>query len=187
MDMPNPEQHCFAQKRSKHPADRSVRGERAFTLVEVLVAAAIGAIIFTSLYIGIANSFSLLNTARANLRATQILVSRMEGLRLCAWGNGTNQVSQLFNTNIVPTTFTDYFYPQGINGQSGNYGTAYTGTITIATNITLNPPASYSPNMARVTISVSWVDGIAGQTNVHTRSMSTYIAQYGIQNYVYNH
>src|SRR5690349_13828398 len=89
---------------------------QAFTLVEVLVAAVIGAIMFTTLYAGISNSFTILNTSRANLRATQIMLSRMEGARLCAWGNGTNQVSQLFDTNIISPNFTDYFYPQGMNG-----------------------------------------------------------------------
>jgi len=161
--------------------------KRAFTLVEALVAAAIGAVIFTSLYAGISNSFSLLNTARANLRATQIMVSRLEGLRLCAWGNGTNQISQLFNTNIIPTTFTDYFYPQGICGDTNNQGAVYSGTMTVEPNAVLTPAASYSNQLARVTVTLTWTDGLAGQSFTHTRTMSTYVAQYGIQNYVYNH
>jgi hypothetical protein len=155
--------------------------------VEALVAAAIGAVIFTALYLGISNSFSLLNVARANLRATQIMVSRLEGLRLCAWGNGTNQMSQLLDTNIIPLTFTDYFYPQGMNDDTNNHGAIYHGTMTVETNITLNPPASYSAQMARVTVTLTWEDGVAGRTVTHTRSMSTYVAQFGEQNYVFTH
>jgi hypothetical protein len=166
---------------------RTKAGSRAFTLVEALVAAAIGAIIFTALYAGISNSFSLLNTARANLRATQIMVSRLEGLRLCAWGNGTNQLSQLFNPSIIPPTFTDYFYPEGMNGDSGSHGTTYSGTMIVETNISLTPPASYSSRMARVTVTLTWSDGLAGRAITHSRSMSTYVAQYGEQNYVFNH
>jgi prepilin-type N-terminal cleavage/methylation domain-containing protein len=161
-------------------------GAQGFTLVEALVSAAIGAVIFTALYAGISNSFSLLNVARANLRATQIMVSRLEGLRLCAWGT-TNQMSQLFNTNIIPPTFTDYFYPQGMHGDTNCHGAIYQGTMTIETNITLDPPASYSPGMARVTVTLTWTDGIAGQPVTHTRKMSTFVAQFGEQNYVFNH
>jgi len=162
-------------------------GVRAFTLLEALMAAAIGAVIFTALYAGISNSFSMLNTARANLRATQIMLSRLEGLRLCAWGNGTNQSSQLFNTNIIPTTFTDYFYPEGMCGDTNNHGAAYAGTMVIETNITLSPPASYSSQMARVTVTLTWQDGIAGRSITHTRRMTTYVAQFGEQNYIYTH
>jgi hypothetical protein len=162
-------------------------GAQGFTLVEALVSAAIGAVIFTTLYAGISNSFSLLNIARANLRATQIMVSRLEGLRLCAWGNGTNQMSQLFNTNVVPPAFTDFFYPQGMHGNTNNHGAVYQGTMLVETNITLDPPASYSPGMARVTVTLTWTDGIAGQPITHTRRMSTYVAKFGEQNYVFEH
>lgn len=171
----------------------------AFTLVEVLVAAAVGAIIFASLYRGISNSYGLLQTSRLNLRATQIMVSELEGLRLCAWGvtnvnTGTN-VSQLFNANIVPTTFTNYFYPLGLNGTS-NLGTVYYGSLGITP---MSNPASvsssklggsvpaYVTNMAEVTVTVTWTDGLNGHTTTHTRHMSSYVAKYGIQNYVIQH
>ena len=162
-------------------------GARGFTLVEALVAAAIGAVIFTALYAGISNSFSLLNTARANLRATQIMVSRLEGLRLCAWGKGTNQLSQLFDTNVIPQNFTDYFYPQGMNGNTNNHGAIYQGTMIVETNIFLDPPASYSAGMARVTVTLTWQDGVAGRAITHQRKMSTYVAQFGEQNYIFDH
>jgi len=82
----------------------------AFSLVEVMVAASIMAIIFAALFAGISSTFSLMDVTRENLRATQIMVSRLEGLRLCAWSN-----NQLFNTSVVPTNFTDSFYPLGLN------------------------------------------------------------------------
>jgi type II secretory pathway pseudopilin PulG len=169
------------------PAGGAKKGSQAFTLVEALVSAAIGAVIFTALYAGISNSFTLLNTARANLRATQIMVSRLEGLRLCAWGKSTNQVSQLFDTNVIPQTFTDFFYPQGMNGDTNNHGAVYQGTMIVEPNPPLDPPASYSPGMARVTVTVTWQDGISGRTVTHTRRMSTYVAQFGEQNYIFDH
>lgn len=151
----------------------------AFSLVEVLMAIVIMATIFAAVFASISSSFQLLQNARENLRATQVLVSRMEGLRLMAWGS-----DELFNTNIVPPTFTDSFYPLDTNGTATNM--TYYGTMTIVTNPVFSPPASYSPNMALVKVTVTWTNGAYGAVNVHTRSMITYVSQFGMQNYIYN-
>lgn len=153
-------------------------GAWAFSLVELMIAAVIMVIIFMSLFAGISSAFNLIGSTRENLRATQIMVSRLEGLRLCAWSSG-----QLFNPNVVPTAYADSFYPLGLQGTT-NYGTAYAGTITVTTNFALNPPATYSNRLAFITITVNWTSNHNGVTNSHTRSMNTYIAQYGLQNYV---
>jgi type II secretory pathway pseudopilin PulG len=154
--------------------------EAALSLVELLMAVFVMSVIFLALFAGISVSFNLLQMARENLRATQVIVSRMEGLRLVAWGS-----DQLFNTNIVPTTFTDSFYPPGF-GSTNDDGTIYHGTMTITTNPVLSPAASYSSNLAMVTVTVTWTNGGYGMINSHTRSMTTYVAKYGMQNYVYN-
>src|SRR5258708_19499016 len=109
-------------------------GVRAFSLVEMMIAACVMAIIYTALFAGISSTYSLMDVTRENLRATQIMVSRLEGLKLCAWSNG-----QLFNVNVVPTNFTDSFYPLGLNS-SKNTGTVYPGTLTITPNFPLHPP-----------------------------------------------
>jgi hypothetical protein len=144
--------------------------------------------IFAALFYGVSNGLTLLDITRQNMRATQIILSRMEGLRLCAWGNGTNQVSQVFDTSIVPTNFTDSFYPSGVNGVT-NLGITYYGTMTIQTNIGLFPTASYSTSsMAKVTISLRWTNNGYGKARLgHSNSMSTYVSQNGIQNYIYIH
>jgi prepilin-type N-terminal cleavage/methylation domain-containing protein len=152
-----------------------------FSLLEVLVAIAISAIIFAALYRGISATFGMLQTVRENLRATQIMVSRLEGVRLCAWDNG-----QLFSTNIVPRTFSDSFYPSGMGGSTNN-GATYVGTMTVQQNPSMSPSSSYATNMALVTVTISWTNSNGGQPLAHTRSMSTYVAKYGIQNYVYYH
>lgn len=153
----------------------------AFSLVEVMIAAAVTAIVMAALFAGISATFKLLGVARENLRATQVMVSRLEGLRLCAWSS-----SQLFNTNIVPQNFTDSFYPLGLRSTT-NYGTVYTGTITVTTNFSLNPPVTYSNKLALTTVSVSWITRSTTVTNIHQRSITTLIAQNGIQNYLYSH
>jgi type II secretory pathway pseudopilin PulG len=151
---------------------------RAFSLVELMISVLVMAIIFVVLFAGISSTFGIIDVTRENLRATQVLVSRLEGLRLCAWSN-----AQLFNPSVVPPTFTDTFYPLGLNGTT-NFGTTYTGTITVSTNFALNPPATYSNHLAMITMTVTWTTTRGSATTVHTRSMNTYVAQYGLQNYV---
>lgn len=162
-------------------ASASKAGENAFSLLEVLIAVFVMAFIYAGLFSGVSTTFGLLQVTRENVRATQIMVSRLERIRLCAWNN-----DQLFNTNIVPTTFTDSFYPQGMNGTANN-GTLYTGTLTITPGPSMSPAASYNANMALVTVTVTWTNGGNCRQNSHTRSMSTYVSKYGMQNYIYYH
>lgn len=156
----------------------------AFTLVEVMVSAAITAIIFLALFYGLAQGFDMTKTTREGLRATQIALSRMEGLRLEAWNT-----NELFNPNFVPPTFTDSFYPPGFSG-SMSTGVVYSGTMTITTGPFTGASddavvPSYNNNMALVTVTVSWQDHYFGHTVTFTRTNYTYVAKYGIQNYVY--
>jgi type II secretory pathway pseudopilin PulG len=152
--------------------------QRAFTLVEAMCAAAIAAIIVLALFSGLSSGFTLTQMERENLRATQIALARVEGLRLYAWSS-----NQLFSPQMLPNTFTDYYYPSGLGGFSSN-NTMYTGSVTIA-NVTLNPSASYSTNMQEIIVKVGWKDVFYGRTNTHVRTFNTYVARYGIQNYVY--
>ncbi|HEX3628192.1 MAG TPA: type II secretion system protein [Verrucomicrobiae bacterium] len=141
---------------------------RAFTLVEVLISAAITGIILAAVFATVSTSFGILTVTRQNLRATQIIVSRLEGLRLEAWDQ-TNQLSQLFNAGYVPTNFVEYFYPLGLNG-STNEGIAYYGTMTVSqlTDPTLQTEVygstipSYATNMALVTVTLSWTNSVKG-------------------------
>lgn len=169
---------------------------RAFTLIEVLVSAAIAAVIFVAVFASVSVSFGILTGTRQNLRATQIMVSRLEGLRLEAW-DVTNQLSQLFNTTYVPPTFTESFYPLGING-STNQGITYYGTMTVSQLTSASGLQSsvfgrtipgYAADMALVTVNLNWTNsttGLGADGKSHSRSMSTLVAAYGIQNYVYN-
>ena len=164
---------------------RHLRSQKAFSLIEVLAAVVISAILLAAVFAGISGTFTLLNTTREDLRATQIIVSRLEALHLEAWGN-TNQLSQVFNTTLVPRSFTDYFYPLGLNDTT-NQGTVYTGSVNIYSNLSLKPSSSYGGSMALVVVTVRWTNSAYGVTVPHARSMSTYLSSRGIQNYVYTH
>lgn len=149
-----------------------------------------------AVFASVSSSFGILTVTRQNLRATQIIMSRFEGLRLEAWDQ-TNQLTQLFNTGYLPPTFVEYFYPQGLNGTT-NEGIAYYGTMTVSqlTNPALQTEVfgatvpNYATNMALVTVTLSWTNSTTGmsvQGTSHFRSMTTMVSEFGIQNYVYDH
>lgn len=148
---------------------RTTRTPNGFTMVEALFAMALAGVMFTALYSGLTFGFNLIRVARENSRATQILVEKMETLRLYTW-------TQITNVGFVPTDkFTVPYY--SVNGT--NSSLLYTGQISIAT---CPLTTSYADTMRKVTIRLDW--GKIGNTN-RTRLMSTYITRNGLQNYVW--
>ncbi len=143
-----------------------------YTFIEVLVAVALLGVLFVSLFGGLSFGFATTQASRQNLRATQILLERMEGLRLYNW-------DQLVYSNWIPATFTDWYYPLTNAGESP--GIMYTGTM-VVTNNALLPNTSYSNNMCAVTVTVSWTSADVP----HTRTLTTFVARNGMQNYIFN-
>ena len=138
---------------------------RAFALVEVLVAGAILGFSVVTLYSAFSFGFSLIRVSQETVRADQILVQKLETLRLYNWTQ-TNP-----SGGIIPQTFTNSFAPN-----TASPGVTYNGTISIyAAPLT----ESYSNSLRRVTVSVNWPSGKV----TRTRTMSTLISQYGIQAY----
>src|SRR5262245_46966570 len=142
----------------------------AFTMAEVLVALLVVSIVVVSLYTGVSSGFGLVKLSREDLRATQIMLQRLEALRLYTWSQLTN--SSYFSTN----TFTSFYDPAG--QASGSGGAVYTVSTVVTTN---TPSATYSPDMRRITVQVSWLSGQVDRR----REMSTYAARYGMQNYIF--
>lgn len=157
------------------------RSTRAFSIVEALVAACIVGVLFVSLYGGISAGFGALNSARENLRATQVMIDKMETLRLYSW----SQISTFgTSTSYIPSTFTESFFPATTNYSASTVSTGavgsgfvYYGTVAI-TNAGFTE--NYSNSVKRVTMTVNWTNGVS-----RSQSLSTYVGQYGIQNYIY--
>jgi hypothetical protein len=144
----------------------------AFSLIEVAVCTAVISIIFVSLYGGIASGFGLVNLARENLRANQILIEKMETIRLYNW-------DQINSNGFIPPTFTAPFFPPPVNStNSESSGVTYYGTMTI-TNVPFT--AEYSTNMRLVTVILTWTNASLPRP----RELQTLVTQNGIQNYVY--
>ena len=135
-----------------------------------MVAVLVVSIAVVSLYTGVSSGFALVKLAREDLRATQIMLQKMEAIRLYTWSQITD--ANYFSTNNCVT----YYDPA--DQANGSGGVAYTVSTAISTE---TPAASYSPNMRRVTVQVSWFSG----TTNRRREMSTFVARYGMQNYIY--
>jgi type II secretory pathway pseudopilin PulG len=149
------------------------RRQQAWTLAEVMVTVVVVAIVFVSLFAGFGYGFSTIRATREDLRATQILTQKIEGIRLCTWDQLNNQ---------CPTNFQDTYVALG----STNSGLIYTGTMTKTANPNL--PAGYRTNVLLITVTVTWKTPGAGAHDPaisHTRSMQTQSALYGLQNYLY--
>jgi len=151
------------------------RIEEAYSLPEVVIASVIVGTMLVALYAGFTAGFTVVKAARENLRATQILVQRAEVIRLYKW-------SQLLDTNLyLKPSFVEYYDPLGVS--NGAIGVQYVGTV--RTNGIAGLPAAYANNMRAVTITLFWTNRI-GKTNVtFSRSLQTYVARYGVQNYVF--
>src|SRR4030095_27128 len=143
-----------------------------FTLAETLVAILTGAIILAALYASFAYGYSAVKLTQEDLRATQILLQRMEILRLTSF------------SEIQNGTFTDYYDPSAVSDAKA--GAVY--TITITTNAPTSSdmpvqPVYYMNNMRKVTVTATWTNS----NKLRTRSLLTYASKSGIQSYVYAH
>jgi type II secretory pathway pseudopilin PulG len=150
----------------------------AYTVMEVVIAVLILGIMILSLFAGFSSGFVVVQLARENLRATQIMVQKMETVRLLKW-------SQILNTNnFLQSTFSDYYDPTGTNTHTA--GVIYQGFVT--TNAAIGVPNDYKDNMRAITVTIYWTNYLKNsKTNfiVRTRQMQTFVAKYGMQNYVY--
>lgn len=141
----------------------------AFTLVDAIFAMAVAGVMFTALYAGLAFGFRVIKMARENTRATQIMLEKMETVRLYKW-------EQITNIGFVPTnTFLVPYYSIG----GTNTSLMYTGQVTIQPS---GLAWSYANDMRKITIRLDWAS--MGGTN-RTRSMMTYVSRRGMQSYVY--
>ena len=125
-------------------------------------------ITFGGFYLGFTQGFAIIQLARENLRATQILQEKAETIRLFTWDDVLAATASTYVS-------TNYFSPLATSG--GN-GTAYTVTREVGT-----PPIkeSYAGDIKLVTFTVKWTSG----NLLRQRQMQTLVAQYGLHNYIF--
>lgn len=139
----------------------------AFTLLEVLMAVAAVGVSVIAAYAGITSGISLLRMARENLRATQIMVEKMETVRLYNW-------DEICSNGFVPTNFQAPYFVQG----SVTSAPIYYGTISIADSSSSIP---YAADLKKITVNINWTSNKLPRQ----RQITTFVSRYGLQNYVY--
>jgi Tfp pilus assembly protein PilV len=152
------------------------KARTAFSLIEVVVAVSLTLVTFLTIFGGMTMGLTITQQTRENLRATQIMLDKMEGVRLYRW-------DQLLSTNnILISSFTNWFFETnniGATNAIGN-GVSYTGAVSV---VDTGLATSYSSSMKRVNVTVGWTSGSGRVT--HTRTMATFVSQQGMQNYIY--
>lgn len=131
-----------------------------------MVGAAILAFTVVSLYGAFSFGFSTIRLSQEEVRADQILVQKLETLRVYDWSQITN--------NYVPKNFTSTFSTSG-----SEQGVTYTGSLSVTPFVPSAANESYSDSLRLMTASVEWISGGISRT----RSMTTLVSQYGIQTY----
>ena len=150
------------QSRVPHP-------QSGFTLAETLIATLAAAVMLLALYASFTFGYATMRVTREDIRATQIIVQRMEAIRLLPYDFVANPAT-------YPTNVTAYFDE---SQDTTNHGTAYTVSFS-ATPGPSGLPSTYKANVMLVKVSASWISG----TVPRTRSMQTFVSRTGIQNYV---
>ena len=148
-------------------------GKDAYTLAEALIAVFLLGTLTLSLFGAFSTGLGVVQSARENMRATQILMQKMEAVRLLTWNQSTN-------TTLATTNFTERYDPL-----STNSGTIYRGTY-VAEPAPSALPAAYRSSMRQVTMTLYWTNNPgSARARVQSRQMQSLVARYGIQNYVY--
>jgi Tfp pilus assembly protein PilV len=146
------------------------RTSSGHSLPEAIVAVCLAGMMLISLYAGFSTGFTLVRSARENLRATEILTQRTEALRLYNW-------SQLNDAkNYLRTTFTERYNPAGET--NGTCGAVYHGTVEL--DVPADLPAAYRDRLRLVTLTLTWTNQNAQKPIVSRRQMQTYVSRYGL-------
>ena len=114
----------------------------------------------------------IMRIARENQRATQVMLEKLEAIRLYNW-------TQVTNSGFIPSSFTAVYDP---TSPANAQGTTYYGSMSVTVPVFTGTSPNYAPNLRQFNVSVDWTN--AGRI-AHHRSLSTYVAQNGVQNYVY--
>jgi type II secretory pathway pseudopilin PulG len=168
LNSPNDSKNNLGMKIKIALLKRIRQAAAAFSLVEATVSMGVVGTALAALFTGYTSGFFTMQMARENLRATQIMLEKMETIRLYSW-------DQIRTPGFVPVAFTNFYDPQAPVGQKG---VAYRGTMTIS-DCTIG--STYRTDMKKVTVKVDWATGHLQRS----RQFTSYISRYGLQDYIY--
>lgn len=139
------------------------------SLIEVVMAVCVVGLVSAGLMGSISCGFTMLSRTRENQRATQVMLEKVETLRLYSW-------SQINSNGFVPVKFTELLNPLDVDKKNPSL---ITGTMVVEK---FPFATSYSNSVKQVKMTLEW----RGVGNLlRKRQFTTFIAQDGMQNYVY--
>jgi len=136
------------------------------TLVDVVMSVALIAVLAGGVIGSLTFGFQTMGRVRENQRATQVMLETVETIRLYTW-------DQVNSNGFVPLSFTNVYDPQAAPGRQGvvYYGSIETNRPSLGATIDMN--------MLQMKVNLRWTN----QGIPHLRSVTTYIAKDGLQNY----
>lgn len=144
------------------------RATSGVSLIEVVIAVCVVGLVSGGLMGAVSCGFTMLARTRENQRATQVMLEKVETLRLYNW-------SQINSNGFVPSKFSVALNPL----EAGKNPVMMTGTMVVEK---FPFATSYSNSLKQVKMTLEW----RGAGNLlRKRQFTTYIAQDGMQNYVY--
>ena len=142
-----------------------------------MAATAILGFVAASIYWGLSGGNVLIQSTREDLRATQIMLQKLEAIRLFTW-------SQVGDTNnYLTSNFVEDYDPSGVTNSCG--GIKYRCYVSSATAAVGDLPEAYRTNMRTITVTLYWTNYSGAATVVHQREMQTRVARNGMQNYIW--
>jgi Tfp pilus assembly protein PilV len=139
-----------------------------FTLLEVALGATILAVGFVGLIEGMTYASEMLDTARKQTLAAQVMQADVEYLRMQPWST----ISGLPTGTTGPYVLTDNsHFPEF---SSTSLATMAGTTVKFARTVASSNPHT---NLRQITMTVTWTS-ITGKS--HSRSCSAYIGKYGL-------
>jgi len=139
------------------------RRRAGFTLLEVALGATILAIGFVGMIEGMTYATEMLDTARKQTLAAQIVEAEVEYLRMQPWSS----IQGLASTSAATlSNYTEF--------SSTSLATVAGSSVTFARTMAASDPHT---NLRQITMTISWTS-ITGKS--HTRSCNAYIGKYGL-------
>ena len=170
---PHPRRGAKELTRSLRIPDVRRRCEAAFSLVELAIGVAILGLVIGGVYSGMVAQYALVRTNTDKLQAEQILVGKLDLIRLYSWNQITNSLLQVTNVAALSNSIASTFVSTSNDGSSN----VFSGQVTVS------PPdmtETYTSSVVMVTVQLTWTIS----SGVFSNSASTLVSQYGLHNYI---
>jgi hypothetical protein len=132
--------------------------------MEAMVGFLILGITISALFGGFSFGFNTIKLSQEEVRADQILVQKLESLRVYNW---TNVINGYIPTNLPPAYYST---------SNALHGVTYNVTMSVSPFVPSATPEAYSNTLRQVTATVSWFS----EGMNHTRTMMTLVSTNGI-------